>query len=345
LPHASRHENLPAVTMSTWFSFLFHFDVSVRKTIAEAPLWAWILFHIGVFVAIGIDLFASKRRGRELSMRAALQRTVIWVLVSLGFNALVWCIKGPHHGLDFLTGYLVEYSLSMDNIFVFVLIFAHFRVPPLAQRRVLIWGIVGALIMRGTMIWAGIALVERFRFVLYLFGAFLLITAARTLFKTPVRDFTEGWLLRTCRRILPITREYHAEHFHVRVDGRWMLTPLALTMIVIEVTDLIFAVDSIPAVLAITRDPFIAYTSNICAILGLRSLYFLLAGLMNRFIYLRTGLAFVLAFVGIKMILADYLPIPRSLSLGIIVLILAVTIGISMLKTQNQVQVAGEDQK
>jgi TerC family integral membrane protein len=315
LPRASRHENLPAVTTSIWF---------------------WIAFHIGVFIAIGIDLFTFKRRGRELSVRAAFRRTAIWVIVSLGFNALVWRIKGPHHALDFLTGYLIEYSLSMDNIFVFVLIFAHFRVPPLAQRRVLVWGIVGALVMRGTMIWCGIALVQRFHFVLYLFGLFLLITAARMFFrKHPARDFTEGWVLRTCRRILPMTREFHAEHFHVRVDGRWMFTPLALTMIVIEVTDLIFAVDSIPAIFAITRDPFIVYTSNICAILGLRSLYFLLAGLMDRFIYLRTGLAFVLAFVGTKMIVADYLPVPRSLSLGIIVLILAVTIGISMMKTQN----------
>jgi TerC family integral membrane protein len=336
LLHGLQHENLPAVATSVWFSIVSHFDVSVRKTIAGAPLWAWIVFHVGVFVALGIDLFASKRRGRELSIRAALQRTVIWVLVSLGFNALVWRIKGPHHGLDFLTGYLVEYSLSMDNIFVFVLIFAHFRVPPLAQRRVLVWGIVGALVMRGTMIWCGIALVQRFDFVLYFFGLFLLITAARMLVKKhPADDFTEGWLLRMCRRILPITREYHAEHFHVRVDSRWMLTPLALTMIVIETTDLIFAVDSIPAVLAITQDQFVAYTSNICAILGLRSLYFLLAGLMNRFIYLRTGLALVLGFVGVKMIAAHYVPFPRVLSLAIIALILGITIALSILKTKD----------
>ena len=306
-------------------------------------IWFWIAFHIGVFIAIGIDLATFKRRGRELSIRAAFHRTAIWVIVSLGFNALVWRIKGPHHALDFLTGYLIEYSLSMDNIFVFVLIFAHFRVPPLAQRRVLVWGIVGALVMRGTMIWCGIALVQRFHFVLYLFGLFLLITAARMFFrKHPARDFTEGWVLRTCRRILPITREFHAEHFHVRIDGRWMFTPLALTMIVIEVTDLIFAVDSIPAIFAITRDPFIVYTSNICAILGLRSLYFLLAGLMDRFIYLRTGLAFVLAFVGTKMIIADYLPMPRTLSLGIIVLILAVTIGVSMIKTRDLAKAGGQ---
>ena len=306
-------------------------------------IWFWIAFHIGVFIAIGIDLFTFKRRGRELSIRAAFRRTAIWVIVSLAFNALVWRIKGPHHALDFLTGYLIEYSLSMDNIFVFVLIFAHFRVPPLAQRRVLVWGIVGALVMRGTMIWCGIALVERFHFVLYLFGLFLLITAARMFFgKHPARDFTEGWVLRTCRRILPITREFHAEHFHVRVDGRWMFTPLALTMIVIEVTDLIFAVDSIPAIFAITTDPFIVYTSNICAILGLRSLYFLLAGLMDRFIYLRTGLALVLAFVGIKMIVADYFPVPRSLALAVIALILGITIALSMFKTQNRVAAEGQ---
>ena len=306
-------------------------------------IWFWIAFHIGVFIAIGIDLFTFKRRGRELSIRAAFRRTAIWVIVSLAFNALVWRIKGPHHALDFLTGYLIEYSLSMDNIFVFVLIFAHFRVPPLAQRRVLVWGIVGALVMRGTMIWCGIALVQRFHFVLYLFGLFLLITAARMFFgKHPARDFTEGWVLRTCRRILPITREFHAEHFHVRVDGRWMFTPLALTMIVIEVTDLIFAVDSIPAIFAITTDPFIVYTSNICAILGLRSLYFLLAGLMDRFIYLRTGLAFLLAFVGIKMIVADYFPVPRSLALAVIALILGITIALSMFKTQNRVAAEGQ---
>jgi len=315
LPCTSLHENLHAVTTSIWF---------------------WIAFHIGVFIAIGIDLFTFHQRGRELSMTAAARRSVLWLLVSLGFNALVWRFKGPHHGLDFLTAYLVEYSLSADNIFVFVLIFAHFRVPPKAQHRVLVWGVLGALIMRGTMIICGIALVQRFHFVLYLFGAFLLLTAIRMLFgKHPSHDFAEGWAIRVCRRIFPITREFHNEHFKVHVDGRWMLTPLALTMIIIELTDLLFAVDSIPAVFAITRDPFIAYTSNICAILGLRSLYFLLAGLMDRFVYLRTGLALVLGFVGIKMIVADYLPLPRSLSLGMIVLILAVTIAVSMAKTKN----------
>ena len=190
--------------------------------------------------------------------------------------------------------------------------------------------------MRGTMILFGIALVRRFHFVLYLFGFFLLITAARMFSgKHPASDFRETRLMRFCRRILPVTSDFHEEHFKVRVDGRWMFTPLALTMIIIEVTDLAFAVDSIPAIFAITRDPFIVYTSNICAILGLRSLYFLLAGLMNRFIYLRTGLALVLGFVGLKMITADYFPFPRVISLGIIALILGLTIALSMLKTKN----------
>jgi TerC family integral membrane protein len=322
LPRASRHENLPAVTTSIWF---------------------WIAFHIGVFIAIGIDLFTFRLRDRELSMGAAARRSVLWVVVSLAFNALVWRIKGPHHALDFFTGYLIEYSLSMDNIFVFVLIFAHFRVPPRAQHRVLVWGIVGALIMRGTMIWCGIALVQRFHFVLYVFGVFLLITAARMLFqKHPAPERTETFVMRLCRRFLPITDKFHNEHFKVRVNDRWMFTPLALTMIVIEITDLAFAVDSIPAIFAITRDPFIVYTSNICAILGLRSLYFLLAGLMNRFIYLRTGLALVLGFVGIKMIVADYFPLSRALSLDVIALILGVTIAVSMLKTQDRVGAEGQ---
>jgi TerC family integral membrane protein len=315
LPHGFANETLPRVTTSIWF---------------------WVAFHVGVFVAIGVDLFTFRMRGRALSMTAAARRSLLWVVVSLAFNAVVWRVKGPHHGLDFLTGYLIEYSLSMDNIFVFVLIFTHFRVPPRAQHRVLVWGIIGALIMRGTMILFGIALVRRFHFVLYIFGLFLVITAARMLFsKHPALDFRETRVMRFCRRILPITHEFHNQDFKVRVDGRWMLTPLALTMIVIEITDLAFAVDSIPAIFAITQDPFIVYTSNICAILGLRSLYFMLAGLMNRFIYLRTGLALVLGFVGLKMITAEYLPFPRVVSLGIIVLILGITIWLSMLKTKN----------
>jgi len=300
-------------------------------------IWFWIAFHAGVFIALIIDLVSFKRRGRELSMRAAAQRSVLWVLVSLGFNGLVWYIKGAQAGLDFLTAYLVEYSLSVDNIFVFVLIFAYFRVPPMAQHRALVWGIVGALVMRGVMILSGIVLVRRFHFILYLFGVFLLITALRMFFgKHPSRDFGESWVTRACRRLFRITPEFYDEHFKARVDGRWMLTPLALALIVIDIMDLIFAVDSIPAVFAITQDPFIVYTSNICAIIGLRSLYFLLAGLMKRFVYLQTGIAVILGFIGIKMIVADVYPISNWLALGVIVIVLTVTIIVSMIATRNR---------
>ena len=316
LPRGSRHENLPAVTTSIWF---------------------WIAFHIGVFVAIAVDLAQFKHRGRELSMRAAAQRTAIWIVLSLLFNLLVWKLRGPDKALEFLTGYVIEYSLSVDNIFVFVIIFAYFKVPPMAQHRALVWGIVGALIMRGIMILVGVTLVSRFHFILYIFGIFLVMTAIRMLFgKAGEPDFGKSLVMRFCRNWIPITPEFYGEDFKARVGNRWMLTPLGVALILVDVMDLVFAVDSIPAVFAITQDPFIVYTSNICAIVGLRSLYFLVARMMDRFIYLRTGLAFVLGFVGLKMIVAKYFPVPTLISLGIIVLILAVTVGISMLKTQNR---------
>ena len=216
--------------------------------------------------------------------------------------------------------------------------------PPLAQHRALVWGIIGALVMRGVVILCGIALVHRFHFILYLFGVFLLITALRMLFgKHMPRDFGESWVMRVCRRLFRVTPEFYGEHFKASVDGRWMLTPLALALIVIDIMDLIFAVDSIPAVFAITQDAFIVYTSNICAIIGLRSLYFLLAHLMERFVYLSTGLAFVLGFIGIKMIVAKYYVISNWISLGVVVLVLAVTITISMIATRNRA--AAENRK
>lgn len=303
----------------------------------STSIWFWIAFHIGVFIAIGIDLYTFRQRAIELSMPAAARRTLLYVLVSLGFNVLVFYIKGHEAGLDFLAGYVIEYALSADNIFVFVLIFTHFRVPRQAQHRALLWGIMGALIMRGALILCGIALVQKFHFILYLFGVFLLVSAVRMLFaKHPQQDLKEGWVIRTCRRVFPITRDFHGEHFKVRIEGRWMLTPLALAMIVIEVTDLVFAIDSIPAVFGITRDPFIVYTSNICAILGLRSLYFFLIGLMDRFIYLRTGLALVLGFIGLKMIGEEVYSVPTPVSLLVILIILAVTIVLSMLVTRRR---------
>jgi tellurite resistance protein TerC len=299
-------------------------------------IWFWIAFHIGVLIAVVVDLAQFKRRDRALSMRAAAQRSVIWIILSLLFNLLVWKLRGPEQGLDFLTGYLIEYSLSVDNIFVFVLIFSYFRVPSIAQHRVLVWGILGALIMRGIMIGLGVALISRFHFILYIFGAFLLITAIRMFFDKGERDFDKSMIMRVCRRSIRVTRDFHGENFTAKIDGRWMFTPLALVLIVIDVMDLVFAVDSIPAVFAITQDPFIVYTSNICAILGLRSLYFLLAKLVDRFIYLRNGLAIVLGFVGVKMIVADFFPLPNGISLLVIVLTLAVTISISMYVTKRR---------
>jgi tellurite resistance protein TerC len=302
----------------------------------STSIWFWIAFHVGVFIALAVDLISFKRRDRELSMRAAVLRSLIWVVLSLAFNCLVWKSKGDEAGLDFLTGYIIEYSLSVDNIFVFVLIFSYFRVPPQSQHRVLVWGILGALVMR-VMIWLGVTLVERFHFVLYIFGAFLLLTGARMLFDRDAKlDFEKNFFMRFCRKMLPITPQFHGNHFTARTDGRLMFTPLLLVLILVDVMDLVFAVDSIPAVFAITTDQFIVYTSNICAILGLRSLYFLLARMIDRFIYLKTGLALILGFVGIKMILADRFPIPNLISLFVIVSVLVVTITASMLATRRQ---------
>src|SRR5947209_16388935 len=275
-------------------------------------------------------------------MRAATQRTIIWIVLSLLFNLLVWKIRGPDKALEFLTGYVIEYSLSVDNIFVFVLIFAYFRVPPMAQHRALTWGVVAALVMRGGMIWLGVALVERFDFILYFFGAFLLVSAWRMFFGKPEpKNFGQSWVMRCCNWAFPVTPVFHGEHFKAKVNGKWMLTPLALALIVIDVMDLVFAVDSIPAVFAITRDTFIVYTSNICAILGLRSLYFLLAKMVDRFIYLKAGLAIVLAFVGAKMLLRNAFEIPTLLSLGVVVGVLGATIVISMIVTRRADSAAG----
>ena len=269
-------------------------------------------------------------------MRAAARRSVLWVLLSLGFSFVVSKMQGPDRALDFLTGYLIEYSLSVDNIFVFVLIFTYFRVPPISQHRVLVWGILGALVMRGVMIWLGVSLVSSFHFILYIFGVFLVITGIRTGFSKQQTDFGDSWFVRACRKFMPVTRDFRGSHFTARINGRLMLTPLALVLLVIDVMDLVFAVDSIPAVFAITQDTFIVYTSNICAIIGLRSLYFLLANLMTRFVYLRGGLSLILVFVGIKMILSRLFPIPNYVSLIVIIAVLAVTICLSIFMTRNQ---------
>ena len=305
-------------------------------------IWFWVAFHIGVFGAIAIDLLSFRVKGQHtVSLRSAVLRSLIWVALSLAFNVFVWRWQGADQGIDFFTGYLIEYSLSVDNIFVFVLIFAYFRVPPQYEHRVLVWGIVGAIVMRALMIWLGVSLVARFHFVLYIFGAFLLITGLRMLIgRSEELDLENNFILRTTRRLLPVTNDYHGPKFFALVGGRRMLTPLALVLIVIDVMDLVFAVDSIPAVLAITQDTFIIYTSNICAILGLRSLYFLLANLVTRFIYLRIGLALILCFVGAKMIAAKWVHLPNWVSLAVIATVLFLTIVISVAATKDQPKAA-----
>ena len=299
-------------------------------------IWFWVAFHLGVFAALAIDLF-SDRAHERISLPSAARRTLLWIGLSLGFNLFIWWWEGSDQAIDFFTGYLIEYSLSVDNIFVFGLIFAYFQVPPRYEHRVLLWGILGALVMRAVMIWLGVTLVARFHFVLYIFGAFLLITGLRMLLgRSQPIDLENNFILRTTRRLVPVTSDYHGPKFVALVAGRRMLTPLALVLIVIEVMDLVFAVDSIPAVLAITRDTFIVYTSNICAILGLRSLYFLLSNLMTRFVYLRVGLAIILCFVGVKMLVEPWFHLKSGYSLLIIAGVLATTTIASLLATKGE---------
>ncbi len=243
--------------------------------------------------------------------------------------------SGRSPGVEFLTGYLIEKSLSIDNIFVIALIFAYFTVPDQYQHRVLFWGILGALVMRAAFILAGAALLERFHWIIYLFGAFLVLTGIKMAF-TPEHGLEpeKNPVVRLVRRLMPVTSDYHGANFFVREDGRLAATPLFLVLLMVEFTDLVFAVDSIPAIFAVTRDPFLVYTSNVFAILGLRSLYFLLAGVMHKFHYLKLGLAAILVFVGVKMALVDWVKIPSGVSLGVIATILGIAIAASLLKAR-----------
>jgi len=302
----------------------------------ETPLSFWIAFHVGVLIVISIDLFMF-RKAHAVALREALIWSVVWVVLSLGFNGLVWHRMGSEKALEFFTGYIIEYSLSVDNILVFVLILSYFRVPPEYQHRVLFWGIFGAIVLRGMMIALGVALVERFEWILYIFGAFLLFTGIKILVQKEEHvDLEKNPVLRLCRRFLPVTPDYVGAKFFVRRDGRWFLTPLALVLIFVDFIDLVFAVDSIPAIFAITKDSFIIYTSNICAILGLRSLYFLLGGIIHKFIYLKTGLAIVLAMIGVKMLIVDFWHMPTALSLVLVALILGASVVASMLAIRRK---------
>ena len=317
----------------------------------DVPFWVWIAFNAAVLGILALDLGVFHRDSHTVTVREALTWTAVWISLSLVFNGIIFVWRGSEVGLQFLTGYLIEYSLSVDNIFVFVLLFTYFRVPAEYQHRILFWGIIGALIMRGTMIGLGAALISEFEWLLVLFGLFLIVTGIRLGFKKEGEEEVHpenNLLVKIVRRIMPVTKEMRGDRFFVRENGKLFATPLLLVLLIVESTDLLFAVDSIPAIFGVTQDPFIVYTSNVCAILGLRSLYFLLAGVMNKFHYLQLGLAVILTFVGIKMVLPEAshwllhetIKIPTPISLGFIILVLAVAVVASLIRA-NRLEAAG----
>jgi len=281
---------------------------------------------------LALDLLVFHRKAHAVSLREAFSWSVVWISLALIFNLGIYYLWGSEKAMEFLAGYLIEKSLSVDNIFVFIVIFSYFAVPAMYQHRILFWGILGALIMRAIFIAVGAALLTAFHWMIYVFGGFLVITGVKLLLTGDHQVEPEkNPAVRLLRRVMHVTKKYDGQRFFVRVDGRLWATPLLLVLVVVETTDVIFAVDSIPAIFAITSDPFIVYTSNIFAILGLRALYFLLAGIMDMFRYLKVGLSFVLCFVGIKMTIVDLYKIPIEISLGVIAGILTVAMAASLL--------------
>ena len=304
--------------------------------IAVTP-WLWIGFFAFVLAMLALDLGVFQRRAHAVSMREAAIWTGVWISLSLAFNLGLYFWQGTEPALQFFTGYLIEKALSVDNLFVFALIFTMFGVPAAYQHRVLFWGVLGALVMRGIFIGAGAALIHKFHWIMYIFGAFLVFTGVRlALHKETVVHPERNPLIRLFRRLMPVTDHYEKEHFFVRQAGKLAATPLFLVLLMVESTDLVFAIDSIPAIFAITDDPFLVYTSNVFAILGLRALYFLLAGLLDRFYYLKTALAAVLAFVGVKMLIVDIYKIPIALSLGVIAGLLTIGVLASLWRTRRE---------
>ncbi|MBS3996135.1 MAG: TerC family protein [Hydrogenophaga sp.] len=301
-----------------------------------APLWLWIVFVAFVLVALFVDFVVLKKQGaHEVGVQEALKWSLAWVVVSLVFNALFWWaikdISGStaianEKALEFLTGYLIEKSLAVDNIFVFLLIFSYFSVPPAFQKRVLMFGILGAIVLRTIMILLGAWLLEQFHWVLYVFGAFLILTGIKMWFGADAEEnLDDNAALKLLRRLMPVSQHYDGEKFFTVENGKRIATPLLMVITMVAITDVIFAVDSIPAIFAITKDPFIVLTSNVFAILGLRAMFFLLQAAASRFHLLNYGLAVILVFIGTKMMLIDLVQIPVSVSLGVVIGILAIT--------------------
>ena len=294
------------------------------QSIASPQLW--IIFSVFVLGMLALDLGVFNRKAHEVRVKEAMIWTIVWITLSLIFNWWIYHEFGTQKALEFLTGYLIEKALSVDNIFVFVILFASFAVPKEFQHRVLFWGVFGAIIMRAIFIGLGAALVSQFDWVMYLFGAILIYTGIKLMKEGEAEPHPEkNPIYKLGRRLMPAVPEYHGKHFFIMKDGRRYATPLLMVLIAIEATDVVFAVDSIPAIFAISRDPFIVYTSNIFAILGLRAMYFLLAGVIDKFHFLKYGLAVVLLFVGIKMVIAEWYHVPIGVSLGVIAGVLTVS--------------------
>lgn len=288
----------------------------------------WIAFWVIVLAALFIDLAVLNKHHGKVSMKEAALMVCAWVSLALLFGGAIWLVEGPRHALEFYTGYVLEYSLSVDNMFVFIMIFGYFAIPHNLQPKALLWGILGAVILRFMFIFLGVQLISLFSWTIYVFGALLIFTAAKMLLQKEDDNFdpSQSFILKLLRKVMPIKTDYHGENFFVLEAGKRMATPLLAAVMVIEMSDLIFAVDSIPAVLSITQDTFLVYSSNIFAIIGLRSLYFLLSGMAGKFPYLKYGISVILFFVGVKMLLSHFLPIPIVASLGVIIGILALSV-------------------
>lgn len=298
----------------------------------EYPLWAWAGFLFFVSAMLALDLGVFHRSTRAIGLREALAWCAVWVSLALAFNLFVGIWHGKDAGLEFLAGYVVELSLSVDNVFVFILLFSYFKVPKDYHHRVLFWGIIGAVIMRAVFIASGIAILERFHWVIYIFGAFLIFTGIRMAVPREEEIHPErNPVIRLFKRLFPISSKYDGARFLTRSEGGLKATPLLVVLVAVETTDLVFAVDSIPAILAITQDAFIVFTSNIFAILGLRSFYFALSGIMQLFRFLTYGLAAVLTFIGVKMLLSGYYHIPIEYSLGLIAFMLGTSVALSLI--------------
>ena len=308
----------------------------------EVPIWAWAAVVAVILGLLALDLFVFHRDAHEVSMREAAITSAVWVSLGLAFAGVVWLAWGGTAAGEYVAGYLIEKSLSVDNIFVFALLLSFFAVPAAYQHRVLFWGVLGALVMRAAFIAAGAALLETFHWAVYVFGAFLVITGVKMARHRGGEVHPErNPVLRGLRRLVPMTNEYRGQRFFVKDGAKRLATPMLAVLVAVETTDVLFAVDSIPAIFAVTEEPFLVFTSNAFAILGLRALYFLLAGMMSRFVYLKLGLAAVLVFVGAKMLLADVWHVPIWASLLAIACMLGASVVASLRATRGVQEVAG----